>query len=192
MSPPHSPLPCSLRGRSRCRGELPPLHRMAPQPPTSQTSPDLQVIQGQAGARLVHGMVGDGDACRMAREETGKRESWLRTEDLAPSLPDSGSAREGRFPAAAWQEQSCPKQLSTSRPSPPSPAPDHPRTLQVQVSAGSTWGGSAPGQSWPHADLTVKVCDLLPLSWAIACWVRGSTWHWSDCALKLFLMCFCP
>lgn len=72
--------------------ELPPHPRTATLPQTR--SLDLQVIQGQAGARLVHGVVGDCDACRKAQEKTRECESELRTENLAPNLRGPGSAWE--------------------------------------------------------------------------------------------------
>lgn len=68
------------------------------QPPSPQTlSLDLQVIQGQAGARFVHGVIGDCDACNNNQEETWKHENWLGTQTLVPTLPGPGSEQDG-FP----------------------------------------------------------------------------------------------
>lgn len=79
--------------------ELPPHPRTATLPQTR--SLDLQVIQGQAGARLVHGVVGDCDACRKAQEKTRECESELTTENLAPNLRGPGSACEEGFPTCS-------------------------------------------------------------------------------------------
>lgn len=72
-------------------------------PPTShgtatlpQTlSLDLQVIQGQAGTRFVHGVIGDCDACNNDQEETWKHENWLGTQTPVPSLPGPGCEQDG-------------------------------------------------------------------------------------------------
>lgn len=148
QKPQHSP--------ANCGGELPPFHRTAILPQTQ--SPDLQVIQGQAGACLVHGVVGDRDACRKAQEETWECESWLRTENLAPSLSGPGSEREDRFlpcSSAGAELPEATKHLE-AKPSLTSWQTASSDTLQVQVPGGSTSGGSAPAHALPRSD---KVSD---------------------------------
>lgn len=56
---------------------------------------DLQVIQGQAGTRFVHGVIGDCDACNNDQEETWKHENWLGMQTLVPSPPGPDSKQDG-------------------------------------------------------------------------------------------------
>lgn len=70
-----------------------PCYMMATLPQTS--SLDIQVIQGQAGTRLVHGMVGDGDACSKKKHKIVAILAQDRKCYPSPSLPG---------PSSQWEE----------------------------------------------------------------------------------------
>jgi len=178
--------------------ELPPFHAMATLPQTH--SPDLQIIQGQAGTRLVHWVVGDRDACRKAQEETQERESWPRTEIWSPACLVLALGGTTGFLPSAQQELSCLKQPSTSRPSPPSPAGTvRPWTRRkptgLQAALWDVLPQPRPQRDLPSPDHVAKACDPpAPMGH----WPAGSKvgkLHfraWLDHALTLFPTCFCP
>jgi len=156
MSQPPSPSPWCMHSRTlsfplqTTAGRSFPFYMMATLPCTS--SPHGPVIQGQAGAGLVHGMVGDCDACRKKKCQSvkGKRccSSSLCSpgfqQDELPSLqPRSNAALWGRaLPLTSWQtaslRQVCkPRRHCLSQPLPsPDPKPHITKESEPPAPAG--------------------------------------------------------